>query len=219
MAARCVERAVFLIQYRTRPDGLDCRRYLEYLTVEGSALRNSFLDEFEVWERATRKAYADSPQAEQPTADLKAAHPFPESSSGGFLDAPDAFSDDAWFNEKDDTLIDVRKRLENLKICAGPEDTDDSSEAWHRFQIIFQKLDDIWRNRGFFTTKKGRIGFASDRISPGDHVCVFFGESNMYVLRDRPAGCYKFVSDAYVDGYITGHGCENLLNHVVFKLN
>jgi hypothetical protein len=220
MAARCVERAVFLIKYRTRPDGLDCRRYLEYLTVEGSALRNSFLDEFEVRERATRKAYADSRQADQLTADLKAAHPFPESSSGGFLDAPDAFSDDAWFKEKDDTLIDIRKRLENLQSCAGPEDTDDSSEAWHRFQIIFQKLDDIWRNRVFFTTKKGRIGFASDRIRPGDHVCVFFGESHMYVLRDEPTGLYKFVSDAYVDGYITGHGCENLLNNkVTFKLN
>jgi hypothetical protein len=59
---------------------------------------------------------------------------------GEIPDARDAFSDDACFNEKDDTLIDVRKRLENLQICAGPEDTDDSSEAWHRFQIVFQNL-------------------------------------------------------------------------------
>jgi hypothetical protein len=138
---------------------------------------------------------------------------------GEIPDAPDAFSDDVWFKEKNDTLVDVRKRLENLKICTGPEDTDDSSEAWHRFLIIFQKLDDIWRNRVFFSTKKGRIGFASDRISPGDHVCVFFGESHLYVLRDRSAGFYKFVSDAYVDGYITGHGCDNLLDNMVFKLN
>jgi tetratricopeptide (TPR) repeat protein len=221
VAARCVERAVFLIKYRTRPDGLDCQQYLEYLMVEGSELRNSFLDEFEtLLKRANFEAYTASRQTAKLISDPKAAHPSRESSPGGLLEARDAFFYETWFNEKDKILTNVRERLENLQTCAGPEDSDDSSGAWHRFQPIFQKLGDIWRNRVFFTTKKGKIGFASDRISPFDHVCVFFGESHLYILRDRRAGFYEFVSDAYVDGYITGQGCENLdSNEIVFKLN
>lgn len=131
----------------------------------------------------------------------------PETHSG----PPDDSHNDTWFNEKNSTLIRVYQRLESFQGSTGPRYTDPSSKKWHELQSIFHQLGNLWRNRVFFTTTNGKIGFASKRIISGDHICVFFGESHLYVLRDRTGGYSEFVSDAYVDEYIIGKGCEDLL--------
>ena len=131
----------------------------------------------------------------------------------------DTLDEETWFNDLDESLIYVRKRLESLGGCEGPEDLDDSYETWQRFQTMMQKLDDIWRNRVFFTTKKNKVGFASDRTHSGDQICLFYGETHLYILRDRPAGFHEFVSDAYVDLYISGDVALTSSSSMVFKLN
>ena len=126
---------------------------------------------------------------------------------------------ESWFQGQDELLIGVRRRLETLKESAGPNDIDDTNESWHQFQDTIGKLNDIWRGRVFFITKNKKIGFASHRISHNDHVCIFYGEPCLYILRDGAVGYYQFVSDAYVDGYISGGDLNNLPPSTVFKIS
>ena len=130
----------------------------------------------------------------------------------------DRAADITWFNEKENDLNELRHWLENLQVCAGPQDVDVSSNVWNRFQTMSRRLNDIWHNRRFCTTNNGRIGFGSHRMRPGDHVAIFFGESHVYILRSQPAGVYEFISDGYIEGYMIGRGNTSRLDSTAFKL-
>lgn len=55
-------------------------------------------------------------------------------------------------------------------------------------------------------------------MKPGDQVAMFFGESHVYILRSQPAGVYEFISDAYIEGYMSGVRDGSALDSTAFKL-
>ena len=138
--------------------------------------------------------------------------------------SPQALRNEEWLRQKDEALTKFISQLEAFQREEGPDHTFYGSKRWQDFQPILTELDDIWRNRIFFTTDpvgpkkfddpKFSIGFALNNVRPHDQVCVLFGEPRLYILRERPRGLYEFVSDAYIDGLITGKGCENLQGRV-----
>ena len=134
-------------------------------------------------------------------------------------DSPeDETIDMAWFNDKENEMTNLRLWLENLQVCAGPQDIEESSDVWHRHETMSRRLNDVWQNRRLCTTNNGRIGFGSHRVRPGDHVAIFFGESHVYFLRAQPAGVYEFISDGYVDGYMSGNFDESAFDNTAFRL-
>lgn len=63
--------------------------------------------------------------------------------------------------------------------------------------------------RQLFNTRKGRFGFTTKGVQPGDVLCVFNSASTPHVLR-KVASCeevsvvYKLVGDGYVHGLMHG---------------
>ncbi|KAK3316604.1 heterokaryon incompatibility protein-domain-containing protein [Apodospora peruviana] len=64
--------------------------------------------------------------------------------------------------------------------------------------------------RTFITRDQGLLGVGSGYLGNGDVVCVPLGCDTPIVLRALGNGEYKFVSDAYVCGYMDGRAIEEL---------
>jgi hypothetical protein len=66
-----------------------------------------------------------------------------------------------------------------------------------------------WKNRAFFTTKGGQVGFGSIDVCPGDAICILYSGPTVYVLRSYPGkDAYQFVCDGYTHGLMKGEGLE-----------
>lgn len=59
--------------------------------------------------------------------------------------------------------------------------------------------------RRFFMTRSGLLGMGSGNLEVGDEVSVPLGSKTPVIVRQEGDGCdYRFVGDAYVDGYMNG---------------
>ncbi|KAI1360469.1 heterokaryon incompatibility protein-domain-containing protein [Xylaria arbuscula] len=75
--------------------------------------------------------------------------------------------------------------------------------------IIMDNCTSAMMGRCFFTTRSGLVGLASGFIECGDEVCVPFGCSTPVILRaEGDTRTNRFVSDAYVDGFMYGKALE-----------
>ena len=83
-----------------------------------------------------------------------------------------------------------------------------AGSGWAKMQPVMTHLGKIWRNKVFFSTAGGRLGYASRSVASGDKICVFFGESHLYVLRHKLQDQYQFVSVAFVRELMQGEGCR-----------
>ena len=64
--------------------------------------------------------------------------------------------------------------------------------------------------RDMISTRRGRIGLATERAQPGDAILVLFGAHVPYVARKKPEnGHYELIGDAYIDGegIMDGEAC------------
>lgn len=64
--------------------------------------------------------------------------------------------------------------------------------------------------RCFFTAGFGLMGMGTGFMESGDIVCVPLGCSTPVILRAERNGEYRFVGDAYVDGYMYGRAVDEL---------
>jgi hypothetical protein len=55
-------------------------------------------------------------------------------------------------------------------------------------------------DRRFCCTLNGRLGSMPKGAEVGDKICVFYGGSLPYVIRDCGNGRYRFIGDCYVHG-------------------
>jgi hypothetical protein len=57
-------------------------------------------------------------------------------------------------------------------------------------------------------TSNGYLGRAVKGSVIGDKICIFFGASVPFVLRERDDGGYMFVGEAYVHGLMDGEALK-----------
>lgn len=93
---------------------------------------------------------------------------------------------------------------------------------FEEMQPTMSYLGKLWRtNMCIFRTVKGRTGFSSLRARNGDKVCIFVGNTHLYLLRPTElAKIYEFISVAYVRGLMMGEGlaCVQEGSHEMFTI-
>lgn len=58
--------------------------------------------------------------------------------------------------------------------------------------------------RRLCVTTGGRMGFVPSHVEVGDKVCLLYGGSLPYILRDYGDGTHAFIGDCYIDGVMYG---------------
>jgi hypothetical protein len=89
------------------------------------------------------------------------------------------------------------KMLKNTEFHKSPEHT------------TYQALMDAFVERTPFLSTGGYVGIGPREMLPGDLLCVIFGGSYPFVLRQKEiAGLYSLVGEAYCDGMMYGEALE-----------
>ncbi|KAH6615933.1 heterokaryon incompatibility protein-domain-containing protein [Chaetomium sp. MPI-SDFR-AT-0129] len=65
-------------------------------------------------------------------------------------------------------------------------------------------MKNMCSGRPYIATSTGLLGLGCPGVKEGDVVCVFYGSTVPYVLRQRRDGTMEFVGDAYVYGAMNG---------------
>lgn len=110
----------------------------------------------------------------------------------------------------------TRERLPRLKLDArlrsyASRGADVGIKSSERRQLLQENFASHMMGRCFFLTRTGRMGLGSGFITVGDVVVVTPGCSTPIVLRpEGRSGEYRFVGDAYVDGYMYGRAVQKL---------
>ncbi|KIX93272.1 uncharacterized protein Z520_10915 [Fonsecaea multimorphosa CBS 102226] len=70
---------------------------------------------------------------------------------------------------------------------------------------VFENYADFWSQRSLCLTDGGRLGLVTERVQPGDELCVINGCGLVFVLRSaQEEGQYHLISDAHVQGCMQG---------------
>lgn len=77
-------------------------------------------------------------------------------------------------------------------------------------QIIIEKNCKEMSGRRYFMTEDGLMGMGTGFLRNGDIVCVPLGCSTPVILHEERNGEYRFIGDAYVDGYMYGKAVQEL---------
>ncbi|KAI1119980.1 hypothetical protein F5Y10DRAFT_259282 [Nemania abortiva] len=90
---------------------------------------------------------------------------------------------------------------DELKACSKAQlgISDDALDAfWAKY------IERTYENRRLFISEEGGVGLSPPNIDVEDVICVPLGCSTPVILRPWNRGEYKFVCDAYIDGYMYG---------------
>ncbi len=92
------------------------------------------------------------------------------------------------------------------EISHASEHEDKLKASFERFLAWIEIQQQIWSGRIFFTTRKGRLGWASDDVRVGDETCMLYSGPTLYILRPQETEnrVYQFVSDSFMLGYVNG---------------
>ncbi|ETS85132.1 hypothetical protein PFICI_03157 [Pestalotiopsis fici W106-1] len=93
------------------------------------------------------------------------------------------------------TLDDELKAYSQTRLGASEEEL---SAFWSKY------IERTCEMRRLFVSEEGQVGLGPPNIGYGDLICVPLGCRAPIILRPYSDGSYKFVSDAYVDGYMYG---------------
>lgn len=80
----------------------------------------------------------------------------------------------------------------------------------NRKNLIYDNCARKMSGRLFFLTYHGLMGMGTGFMQHGDIVCVPLGCSTPVILRKQRNGEYRYVGDAYVDGYMYGKAVDEL---------
>ena len=104
----------------------------------------------------------------------------------------------------DEICEDYQEALSYFRVRQGGVEQLGLRPNRPRLHRYVSSMSEKWRSgRSFFTTTDMRIGIGGFRseLRTGDHVCIFFGAHQLFVLRDTSVhGLYTMVGDAYVHG-------------------
>jgi hypothetical protein len=79
-----------------------------------------------------------------------------------------------------------------------------------REQLFSDYIERAMAGRRFFISRGDLLCLGSGVAWPGDIICVPLGCSTPIVLREHSQGCYTYIGDIYVDGYMYGRAVEEL---------
>jgi hypothetical protein len=106
----------------------------------------------------------------------------------------------------------IRERLPLIKLDEELEEYANLSgllEPEDRRRVLYDNCASSMMGRCFFVTQKGFVGMGTGFMDPGDVVCVAPGCSTPILLRQEGSnGEYRFVGDAYVEGFMYGRAVE-----------
>lgn len=91
----------------------------------------------------------------------------------------------------------------------GYADTYEDSMKSDR-DVFLIRLRAALYNRRFFISEDGEMGMAPFSAGEGDPIVVALGSDVPLLLRAREGGGWKYVGDAYVDGYMYGKAIRQL---------
>jgi hypothetical protein len=89
-------------------------------------------------------------------------------------------------------------RLQYDKIRSMEGFAFDHDAAHYRSAMIFQ------RDRKSFLSSYGHVGLAPACSEPGDFICILFGSTVPFILRETPEGTFRLIGEAYVHGIMDG---------------
>jgi hypothetical protein len=114
------------------------------------------------------------------------------------------------------TVLDLITRLREDN--SRREDIPDLYELFEAVYTWYMVIQAQWENRCLFVTSNGKLGFAHTRIEEGDQVCMLYGGSLLYILRQQVCQMekFRFISEAYVFDHMDGE-VFNLLNKSLVK--
>lgn len=96
-----------------------------------------------------------------------------------------------------------------LRFVPGIGDVDKAREklpelfrdAWP----MYENYADFWVRRSLCLSEGGRLGLVSERVRPGDRLCVLDGCGLAFALRSvQETGRYELISDAHLQGCMQG---------------
>jgi len=104
-------------------------------------------------------------------------------------------------------LLAFRRRLQENTQSIPIDDTAMPTEELRTASPVLAYMGKFWRNRVFFSTAGGRVGYATKGVKERDKIFVLSGEPQLYVLRLKGELLYEFVAVAFVHGLMSGEGC------------
>jgi hypothetical protein len=69
-----------------------------------------------------------------------------------------------------------------------------------------------------FISAQGYVGLAPAHLQPGDAICILYGATVPFVLRELPDGQYQLIGEAYVRGIMDGEWLETERKSQTFLL-
>jgi hypothetical protein len=70
---------------------------------------------------------------------------------------------------------------------------------------IYENYADFWSHRSLCLSEGGRLGLVTERVRPGDRLCVLNGCGLVFALRPvQEEGQYQIIGDAHVQGCMHG---------------
>jgi hypothetical protein len=60
-----------------------------------------------------------------------------------------------------------------------------------------------------FRSNDRLVGPAPDRAEMGDCICIIYGATVPFTLREKPAGTYRLIGEAYVYGIMDGEWLQD----------
>jgi hypothetical protein len=117
------------------------------------------------------------------------------------------------------TILELITRLREDN--SRRENIPDLYELFEEVYTWCMVIEAQWENRCLFVTSNGKLGFAHTRIEERDQICMLYGGSLLYVLRQQQdqvcqAEIFQFISEAYVFDHMDGEVFD-LLNKSLVK--
>jgi hypothetical protein len=95
--------------------------------------------------------------------------------------------------------------------------------TWQDYLSRLTSMDSAFFMRssgwGFCSTEHGRMGRCLKSARPGDKVVILYGGELPYILRERAAGGWTFISSCYIHGLMDGEGMTLQLDEEEFAIH
>jgi hypothetical protein len=103
------------------------------------------------------------------------------------------------------------RRMQNIMTPEGDYDWSKDPSMGTDILHVMPYINAVMRlstARKVCVTSNGYLGRAAHGSVIGDKICIFFGASVPFVLRERDDGGFMFVGEAYVHGLMDGEALK-----------
>ncbi|KAF4624308.1 hypothetical protein G7Y89_g13865 [Cudoniella acicularis] len=107
--------------------------------------------------------------------------------------------------------LDGGARMMEHTTTLNDKTTDILGEYPKRLNYFNIGLQNAVFPRRFTITQKGYMGLTPPKAQVGDLICIFFGASTPFVVREIEDGYFRLVGECYVHGLMDGEAMDDLL--------